>query len=58
MTDTVKYLLDESRIPKHWYNIMADLPSPPPPVLHPGTKQPVGPTTWRPSFRWSSSCRR
>ena len=50
MTDTVKYLLDESRIPKHWYNIMADLPSPPPPVLHPGTKQPVGPDDLAPLF--------
>ncbi len=50
MTDSVKYLLDESRIPKHWYNIMADLPSPPPPVLHPGTKQPVGPDDLAPLF--------
>ena len=33
MADSVKYLLDETRIPKRWYNIMADLPSPPPPVL-------------------------
>ena len=36
MTDTVKYLLDESRIPKYWYNIAADLPVAAPPVLHPG----------------------
>ena len=50
MSDSVKYLLDESRIPKHWYNIMADLPSPPPPVLHPGTKQPVGPDDLAPLF--------
>ncbi|HXZ52761.1 MAG TPA: TrpB-like pyridoxal phosphate-dependent enzyme [Burkholderiales bacterium] len=50
MTDTVKYLLDESRVPKHWYNIMADLPAPPPPVLHPGTKQPVGPNDLAPLF--------
>ena len=27
MSDTVKYLLDESRIPKNWYNLMADLPT-------------------------------
>ena len=26
MTDTVKYLLDETRIPKYWYNLVADLP--------------------------------
>ena len=28
MTDTVKYVLDESRIPKAWYNLQADLPKP------------------------------
>ncbi len=50
MADTVKYVLDETRIPKHWYNIMADLPAPPPPVLHPGTKQPVGPDDLAPLF--------
>jgi len=50
MADTVKYLLDESRIPKRWYNIMADLPSPLPPVLHPGTKQPIGPDDLAPLF--------
>ena len=43
MSDTVKYLFDETRIPKDWYNIVADLPRPPDPVLHPGTLQPVGP---------------
>jgi tryptophan synthase beta chain len=46
----VKYILDETHIPKHWYNIVADLPSPPPPVLHPGTKQPVGPDDLAPLF--------
>ena len=30
-----KFLLDESRMPRHWYNIMADLPVPlPPPTDH------------------------
>ena len=48
--DTVKYLLPEERIPKAWYNIQADLPSPAPPVLHPGTKQPVGPDDLAPLF--------
>ena len=38
-----KYVLDESRIPRSWYNIAADLPEPAPPVLHPGTGQPIGP---------------
>jgi len=50
MTDTVKYLLDETRIPKYWYNLVADLPVPPPPVLHPGTHQPVGPDDLAPLF--------
>jgi len=50
MTDSVKYLLDESRIPKAWYNLQADLPKPLPPVLHPGTHQPVGPDDLAPLF--------
>jgi len=53
MSETVKYLLDESRIPKAWYNLMADLPSPPPPVLHPGTLKPVGPDDLAPLFPMS-----
>ena len=50
MNDTVKYLLDESRIPKAWYNIQADLPQPAPAVLHPGTMKPVGPEDLAPLF--------
>jgi tryptophan synthase beta chain len=50
MLETVKYLLDESRLPKDWYNIVADLPRPPAPVLHPGTLQPVGPGDLEPLF--------
>ncbi len=50
MTDTVKYLLDETHIPKYWYNLVADLPVAPPPVLHPGTHQPVGPDDLAPLF--------
>ncbi|MCL4870131.1 MAG: TrpB-like pyridoxal phosphate-dependent enzyme [Anaerolineae bacterium] len=38
-----KFLLDESRIPQAWYNINADMPVPPQPVLHPGSKEPVTP---------------
>jgi tryptophan synthase beta chain len=45
-----KYLLDESRLPTAWYNIMADLPAPPPPPLHPGTGQPIGPADLAPLF--------
>ncbi|MBN9507941.1 MAG: TrpB-like pyridoxal phosphate-dependent enzyme [Alphaproteobacteria bacterium] len=50
MSETVKYVLDESRIPKAWYNLVADLPRPPAPVLHPGTLQPVGPDDLAPLF--------
>ncbi|HUK21519.1 MAG TPA: TrpB-like pyridoxal phosphate-dependent enzyme [Gemmatimonadales bacterium] len=38
-----KYLLDESRLPRAWYNINADMPVRPAPVLHPGTMEPVTP---------------
>ena len=50
MSESVKYLLDETHIPKYWYNLVADLPTPPPPVLHPGTHQPVGPADLAPLF--------
>ena len=33
-----KYFLPESELPTHWYNIAADLPTPPPPPLHPATR--------------------
>ncbi len=41
MTTQTKILLDESEMPTRWYNIVADLPAPPPPPLHPGTHQPA-----------------
>jgi tryptophan synthase beta chain len=50
MTEPTKYLLPEERIPRHWYNLQADLPRPLPPVLHPGTMQPVGPDDLAPLF--------
>ncbi|MBT6183372.1 TrpB-like pyridoxal phosphate-dependent enzyme [Burkholderiales bacterium] len=50
MSDTVKYLLPESEIPKHWYNVVADLPEQLPPPLHPGTKEPIGPDDLAPLF--------
>jgi tryptophan synthase beta chain len=45
-----KFLLDESQLPRRWYNIRADMPSPPQPVLHPGTGEPVGPDDLLPLF--------
>ena len=50
MSDQVKFVLDETHIPSSWYNLAADLPRPLPPVLHPGTKQPIGPADLEPLF--------
>ena len=50
MTDQTKFLLTEADIPKTWYNIQADLPTPAPPPLHPGTGQPIGPDDLAPLF--------
>jgi tryptophan synthase beta chain len=50
MSETVKYILDESRLPTHWYNLTADLPAPAPPPLHPGTLEPIGPGDLAPLF--------
>jgi tryptophan synthase beta chain len=50
VSEQTKYILDETHIPKSWYNLIADLPKPLPPVLHPGTKQPVGPGDLEPLF--------
>ena len=50
MSDQTKILLSENDIPKDWYNIQADLPFEMPAVLHPGTKQPVGPADLAPLF--------
>ena len=43
MTDQTRFLLNENDVPKFWYNINADSPVPPTPVLHPGTLEPVTP---------------
>ena len=43
VTETTKVFLGEADIPTHWYNIVADLPTPPAPHLHPGTKEPMAP---------------
>ena len=50
MTSQTKFVLSEDRIPRVWYNIAADLPWPPPPPLHPGTGQPIGPADLAPLF--------
>ncbi len=50
MAELTKIILDESELPRRWYNVTADLPQPPPPPLHPGTLQPVGPDDLAPLF--------
>ena len=50
MKELTKVTLDESEIPEAWYNIQPDLPAPAPPVLHPGTHQPIGPDDLAPLF--------
>ncbi len=50
MGDDNKILLPESEIPRRWYNIAADLPEPPAPPLHPGTREPAGPDDLAPLF--------
>jgi tryptophan synthase beta chain len=45
-----KFLLEEKDMPTRWYNIQADLPEPLPPMLHPGTKQPLKPEDLAPLF--------
>ena len=49
-SDATKIILDESELPQAWYNIQPDLPEPAPPVLHPGTHQPIGPDDLAPLF--------
>jgi tryptophan synthase beta chain len=43
MSSQIRFTLTERDIPKRWYNINADMPVPPNPVLHPGTMEPVTP---------------
>ncbi|HPP64543.1 MAG TPA: hypothetical protein PKV01_15030, partial [Anaerolineales bacterium] len=43
MSDQTRFILNESDLPKFWYNIAADSPLAPTPVLHPGTLEPVTP---------------
>ncbi len=45
-----KIFLNESEMPTHWYNVVADMPNKPLPPLHPGTRQPVGPQDLAPLF--------
>ncbi|TDV36662.1 TrpB-like pyridoxal phosphate-dependent enzyme [Actinophytocola oryzae] len=50
MAGRTKFILDEADMPTAWYNVVPDLPEPPPPPLHPGTGEPVGPDDLAPLF--------
>jgi tryptophan synthase beta chain len=50
INEDYRLVLPQSRIPTHWYNILADMPVPLPPVLHPGTRQPIEPADLAPLF--------
>ncbi|MEV7550980.1 TrpB-like pyridoxal phosphate-dependent enzyme [Amycolatopsis sp. NPDC089917] len=50
MAERTKYILDEADMPARWYNVVPDLPEPPPPPLHPGTREPIGPDDLAPLF--------
>lgn len=50
MAEQYKYILTEQDLPTAWYNIAPDLSRPMPPVLHPGTGQPIGPDDLAPLF--------
>jgi hypothetical protein len=53
MSTPTKFLLDESRMPRHWYNIMADLPVPRRRRCTRARCSRWGPTTWRRCSRWN-----
>jgi len=50
MAEQSRYQLTDDQVPTSWYNIVPDLPVPPPPPLHPGTHQPIGPDDLAPLF--------
>jgi len=48
--EPIKVLLEDHEIPRQWYNIQADLPTPMRPPLHPATGKPVNPEDLAPIF--------
>ncbi len=50
MSSSSCWSLEQDQIPTHWYNVLADLPQPMAPPLHPGTQQPCGPQDLAPIF--------
>lgn len=50
MNQPTRFVLDEPRLPRVWYNLAADLPQPVPAMLHPGTRQPIQASDLAPLF--------
>ena len=50
MAERIKTFLPEEQMPTQWYNVIPDLPAPPPPPLHPATMEPIGPEALAPLF--------
>ncbi|GEO81069.1 TrpB-like pyridoxal phosphate-dependent enzyme [Pararhodospirillum oryzae] len=50
MSESTKYFLPEDQMPKAWYNLAADLPTPVPPPRHPGTTEIISPDDLAPIF--------
>jgi tryptophan synthase beta chain len=50
MSQPRRFILPESDLPTHYYNVSADLPTPLPPPLHPATREPIGPEALAPLF--------
>ncbi len=48
--EQTKIVLEEKELPRQWYNLLADIPTPPKPPLHPATRQPIGPQDLAPLF--------
>jgi len=48
--ERTKFTLSEEEMPTSWYNILADLPEPLSPALHPATKEPIKPEDLAPLF--------
>ena len=45
-----RFPLEQREMPAHWYNVAADLPTPPAPPLNPATHEPIGPEALAPLF--------
>jgi tryptophan synthase beta chain len=50
MGEPLKFPLPESQIPRHWVNLLPELPGTPAPPLHPATQEPLGPDDLAPIF--------